>query len=36
MNNDECTSLLFLHNRFFGRAGRALAAGGAELFDAAA
>jgi hypothetical protein len=36
MNNDERASLLFLHNPFFGRAGRALAGGGAELFDAPA
>jgi hypothetical protein len=34
MNNDECGSLLFLHNRFF-RSGRVrLAGGGVALFDA--
>jgi hypothetical protein len=34
MNNDERASLLFLHNRFFGRAGRARTGGGAEVFGA--
>jgi hypothetical protein len=36
MNNDERASLLFLHNRFFGRAGPALAGGGTGFFDASA
>jgi hypothetical protein len=36
MNNAERASLLFLHNRFLVRAGRALAGGGTELFAAPA